>query len=455
MPEGNTVEIGENGNKIGPDRPEHHRKQGDHHQHGDAQRLLVNLLQRDGRLFLRLRALGPFFHLMLTTRDGAAIGDAAGRHAQAAQHGLIEQVPDDHQIDRFNPASGQAQRGIEVARCRQHHQRQRNDRQHGHGGQTNIVGLFITPAVATHRPHQDRNQQQVQQDDQLAQHVIHQMQRGKLRDNRPEVQRQQRQADAHDLTTPVAGQLRWHVEMTHRHAVFFQYLPAQAKHQPEQRQFFTERPQQIADVELHSEQNQTHSQNNQAHRQGANKVNQNRFWRMELAIVAQLPYFGGQLRLVFFQPAQTPADKTGNQQQRQTGQESNHYRRPGFLPVYGDLHALNLRFQRLREGFNPVPVHRLVAVYPENLLGQDLLQTFRDAHQLLLVDLQINGHHQLVTQLFIELVQQLATHIHDLEQRVVHFRVHVAGMPLFNFGDKGIALKKGIALLVDVKLLQT
>ena len=45
--------------------------------------------------------------------------------------------------------------------------------------------------------------------------------------------------------------------------------------------------------------------------------------------------------------------------------------------------------------------------------------------------------------------------IDDLEQRVVHFRVHVAGMPLFNFGDKGIALEKGIALLVDVKLFQT
>ena len=37
----------------------------------------------------------------------------------------------------------------------------------------------------------------------------------------------------------------------------------------------------------------------------------------------------------------------------------------------------------------------------------------------------------------------------------MHFRVHVAGMPLFNFGDKGIALEKGIALLVDVKLFQT
>ena len=174
------------------------------------------------------------------------------------------------------------------------------------------MGLFITPAVAAHRPHQDRNQQQVQQDNQLAQHVIHQVQRRKLRDNRPEVQRQERQANAHNLTTPVAGQLRRHVEMTHRHAVFFQHLPAHAKDQPEQRQFFTECPQQIADVELHGKQNQTHGQNNQTHRQGADEIDQNRFWRMELAIVAQLTHFGGQLRLVFFQPAQTPADQASN-----------------------------------------------------------------------------------------------------------------------------------------------
>ncbi|MNS86781.1 hypothetical protein D3C72_1206960 [compost metagenome] len=37
----------------------------------------------------------------------------------------------------------------------------------------------------------------------------------------------------------------------------------------------------------------------------------------------------------------------------------------------------------------------------------------------------------------------------------MHFVVHFAGMALFHFGDKRIALEKRITLLVDFKLLQT
>ena len=95
--------------------------------------------------------------------------------------------------------------------------------------------LFVTPAFAAHRPHQHRNEQQVDEDNKLPQHVVHQIKRRELRNNRPEIQRQQRQADADDLPPPVAGELRGHIEMLHRHAVFFQHLPAQAEHQPEHR----------------------------------------------------------------------------------------------------------------------------------------------------------------------------------------------------------------------------
>ncbi len=58
-------------------------------------------------------------------------------------------------------------------------------------------------------------------------------------------------------------------------------------------------------------------------------------------------------------------------------------------------------------------------------------------------------------ELFVELVKQLAAHINHLKQCVVNFRVHVTGVALFQPGDKGIALEKRVALLVDVKLLQT
>ncbi|MNB99598.1 hypothetical protein D3C75_468870 [compost metagenome] len=317
------------------------------------------------------------------------------------------------------------------------------------------MGLFITPAVAAHRPHQDANQQQVQQDDNLPQNVVHQMQRRKFRYHRPEVQRQQRQADAHNLASPVAGQLGRHIEVAYRHTVFFQHFPAQAEDQPEQRQLLAEGPQQIADVELHGQQDQPRRQYQQAHRHGADQIDKDGFRGMKLTVVTQLPHFICQLRLVLSQPAETPADQASNQQQRQTGQERNCHRRACFFPVNGDFHRFNLVFQHTREGFNPVPVHRFVAVNPEDLLGQDLLQAFGNAHQLLLVDLQVDGHHQLVAELFVQLIQQLTTHIHHLQQRLVDFIIHIAGVPFFYFGDKGIALEHLVALLVDLKLFKT
>ena len=121
MPERNAVEIAEHGDQIRPNGPEQDPKQGNHHQHGDTQRLLVNLLQRDGRLFLRLCALRPFFHQVLTTRQRTTPGDTTRRDAQSTQHSLVQQVPENDQINRFNPASRQAQRGVEIAGCRQHH----------------------------------------------------------------------------------------------------------------------------------------------------------------------------------------------------------------------------------------------------------------------------------------------------------------------------------------------
>ena len=152
------------------------------------------------------------------------------------------------------------------------------------------MGLFITPALAAHRQNKHRNQQQVEENNKLPEHVIHQVQRRQLRHHRPEIERQQRKADADNLPPPVAGQLRRHIKVAHRHAVFFQHLPAQAKHQPEQRQLLTIGPQQIADIQLHGQQNQANGQNHQHHRQRADQIDKNRFRRVKLSVIAQLPH---------------------------------------------------------------------------------------------------------------------------------------------------------------------
>ena len=122
MPQRNTVEIGEHGDQIGPNRPEQHGKQRNHHQHRNTQRLLVNLLQGNRRFFLGFGPFSALFNQMLTTRQRTAPGNTPGGHAQAAQNGLVQQVPQHHQVNGFNPAAGQTQRRVEVAGCRQHHQ---------------------------------------------------------------------------------------------------------------------------------------------------------------------------------------------------------------------------------------------------------------------------------------------------------------------------------------------
>ena len=153
--------------------------------------------------------------------------------------------------------------------------------------------LFITPAFAAHWPYQEGDQQQVEENDHLTQHIVHQVERRQLSNNRPEVKRQQRKTNTHNLATPVAGLFRRHAKMTNRHAIFFQHLPAQTKHQPEDGHLLAERPQQVADIQLHSQQNQTYREDNQARRQGSDEIDQNRFWRVELTIITQVTHRGG------------------------------------------------------------------------------------------------------------------------------------------------------------------
>ena len=91
----------------------------------------------------------------------------------------------------------------------------------------------------------------------------------------------------------MAGLLRWHAKMTYRHAIFFQHLPAQTKHQPEDRHLLTERPQQVADIQLHGKQNQAHGEDNQTRRQRSYQIDQYRFWGIKLTVVTQVTYRGG------------------------------------------------------------------------------------------------------------------------------------------------------------------
>ncbi len=75
MPERNAVEIAEHGDQPDQIAPEHNTEQRKHQQHGNTQRLLVNLLQRNGGFF---RRFGTFCAL---SPDSADAPVHAGRYA--------------------------------------------------------------------------------------------------------------------------------------------------------------------------------------------------------------------------------------------------------------------------------------------------------------------------------------------------------------------------------------
>ena len=69
--------------------------------------------------------------------------------------------------------------------------------------------------------------------------------------------------------------------------------------------------------------------------------------------------------------------------------------------------------------------------------------------------MQVDSHHQLGAQLFVDQIQHFAARIDNLQQRVVHFAIHFAAMPFLQFGDEFIALEQGITLLVNLKLFES
>ena len=81
MPERDAVQIAEHGDQIGPNCPEHDTKQRKHQQHGNTQRLLVNLLQCNGGFFRRFSTFCALFHQILPTRQRTTPGDTPRRYA--------------------------------------------------------------------------------------------------------------------------------------------------------------------------------------------------------------------------------------------------------------------------------------------------------------------------------------------------------------------------------------
>ena len=71
-----------------------------------------------------------------------------------------------------------------------------------------------------------------------------------------------------------------------------------------------------------------------------------------------------------------------------------------------------------------------------------------------MVNLQVDRQRQLVAELFIQLIQQFAAHVHDLVQRVDHLRPGLFLALGHQMIDVILALEQIVALLIDIELRQ-
>ena len=109
------VEVGEHADQIGPDRVQADQETAEQGQADQAQGLLVDLLDIQGRLFQRCFAVQAFLALCLAFGQGALVGQAPCRHAQTAYQGGLDDQQDDQQVEGVDQPVGELERGVVIA----------------------------------------------------------------------------------------------------------------------------------------------------------------------------------------------------------------------------------------------------------------------------------------------------------------------------------------------------
>ncbi len=231
----NTVEIGEYGDEIGPNRPEHNAKQGDHHQHGNTQRLLVDLLQRNCRLFLRFSPFSPSLTICWRRASARrqAIRRGNARPRKTVWYSRFHSITAARFQSSDRPDAGwyRSSRWPSVPSARQAH------RENGDGEKTQAVRLYYH-ASSRHIGHTSTAISS------RLRKITNCPSTSSIRfsGDSSETTDQKFSGSSARLTRTICRR-QWlvscgNIKVAYRHTVFFQHLPAQTKHQPEQRQFY-------------------------------------------------------------------------------------------------------------------------------------------------------------------------------------------------------------------------
>ena len=123
--QGDVVEVGKHRDQVGPHPIQHADKARQQGQADQAQGLLVDLFDIQGRLFDDGIVAFAGFLGGLALGQCALVGQAPCRHGQAAHKGCLDHQPEHQQVEGVDQAVAELERGVVIAKTHCHEQRQR------------------------------------------------------------------------------------------------------------------------------------------------------------------------------------------------------------------------------------------------------------------------------------------------------------------------------------------
>ena len=182
--------------------------------------------------------------LFLTAGQRTLIGQTPCRQCQAAQTGMIDDIPQQQQIETVYPAAAQAQCRVVIAQPDQHHQYQRGECQQGQQERPYQVRALLAPDLNAERQCECKDKHQCHRHHQLTNHIIHQAQRVFHPVSRPQHNRQQRQCQAHQSAAAGTADFRIDPEVCDSNPLRFHNPVTPLKQHPEESQLAGDSPHQ-------------------------------------------------------------------------------------------------------------------------------------------------------------------------------------------------------------------
>ena len=285
--EGDVVQVREHRDQVGPDPVQRGDEAAEQGQADQAQGLFVDLLDVQGRFFDDRFAVAGFLG-RLAFGQGALVGQAPCRHAQAAHEGGFDHQPEHQQVQGVDQSVAEFQRGVVVAEA---HGDEQGDGQRGEQHAHDFAeqrGVFVGRAADQQAAEQPGHQGVAGQHHRHAEHVIGQRRRLQFGNRHHGDQRHHHHAEAADPAAQEFDLGFFPAEMQFRHATRREDPVGGVEHQPglghlqQRRAHVGVLP---AGVDLQGQAAQGQAQR---HRHRQQDVDQDRLGRVPLAVALEV-----------------------------------------------------------------------------------------------------------------------------------------------------------------------